>query len=361
LLEVLTTPNYRILCIGETWHGSDARAAFAAFRRLGSSIHVIDENNYVPTRWKTTSGRIIRKVFKPLFVKELMSDSLRLIKGFQPDLLFVFKGMWVHPDLISYCRKQNLPVLNYYPDVSFLAHGRNIPKALPLYSHIFNTKSYGVDDMKTQLGVTNVTFLEPGFDPELHQPVELTNEEHSLYGCDLSFIGTWSPKKETILAHLAEALPALRMRVWGCQWEKSRSHNLSNFIMGDEITGDMYTKAICASSVCLGLLSEARKGSSSGDLITARTFQIPACGTFMLHERNSEVLRYFVEGEDAAFFSTPNELVEKVRYYLERNDERESIATNGRNRSLRDDYAIDGRMKVVLHWLGEYLKRSNGN
>jgi len=360
LLTILTAQSRRILCIGETWYGSDARAAFAALRRLGSSIQVIDENNYVPTHWKSVAGRAIRKLLKPIFISELLHDSQRKIKSFQPDLLFVFKGTWVPPDLINYCRRQSIPVLNYYPDVSFLAHGRIIPRALPLYSHVFNTKSYGVDDMKTQLGVTNITFLEPGFDPDLHQPVKLTHKEQALYGCDVSFIGTWSRKKELILANLSKALPNLRLKVWGCQWENNRSPHLANVIMGDEITGDAYTKAICASSICLGLLSEARKGSSSGDLITARTFQIPACGTFMLHERNPEVLRYFAEGTDAEFFSTPEELAEKVNYYLEHREEREKIAANGRERSLRDEYAIDGRMKVVLRWLDEYLKASNG-
>lgn len=351
--------NPRILCIGETWYGSDARSAFAAFRRLGGSIQVIDENNYVPTHWKSRAGRILRKVFKPLFIRELMSDSIRLLNGFQPDLLFVFKGTWVHPDLISYCRSAGIAAFNYYPDVSFLAHGPNIPKTLPLYSHVFNTKSYGVEDMKVRLGLTNVTFLEPGFDPELHQPVSLSGRERALYNCDVSFIGTWSPKKEKILSALVVSLPMLRLKVWGSQWGNAKSRSLMNFIMGDEITGEEYTKAIRASSICLGLLSEARLGSSSGDLITARTFQIPACGTFMLHERNQEVLRYFAEGLDAAFFETPNELVQQVQYYLQHEDERQRVARNGRDRSIRENYAIDGRMKVVLHSLEKYRNGSN--
>ncbi len=79
---------YRILCIGETWHGSDARAAFAAFRRLGNSVQVIDDNNYVPTRWKSKASKVIRKAFKSLFVKELMLESIRLINSFQPHFLF---------------------------------------------------------------------------------------------------------------------------------------------------------------------------------------------------------------------------------------------------------------------------------
>ncbi|HEY0243222.1 MAG TPA: hypothetical protein VGC52_11230, partial [Gemmatimonadaceae bacterium] len=54
----------RILCIGETWFGSDARSAFAAFRRLGHSTEVIDESLFVPTSWETFPARVLRKVFR---------------------------------------------------------------------------------------------------------------------------------------------------------------------------------------------------------------------------------------------------------------------------------------------------------
>ena len=81
----------------------------------------------------------------------------------------------------------------------------------------------------------------------------------------------------------------------------------------------------------------------------------------MLHERNSEVLRYFEEDRDAAFFNSPDELAQKVRHYLDHPAERELIAANGLDRSLRDGYAIDGRMKVVLDWLGQRLNGSSAH
>lgn len=128
--------------------------------------------------------------------------------------------------------------------------------------------------------------------------------------------------------------------------------------MGTEVTGFEYTKAICGASICLGLLSEQGRGSSSGDLITSRTFQIPACGTFMLHERNDEVLKFFEEGRDAEFFSSPTELAEKIKVYLSDDDRRQKIANNGLQRSQRDGYSADSRMKVVLTWLNQRISNT---
>lgn len=353
--------HFRILCIGETWFGSDARAAFAAFRRLGHSVHVLDENSYVSIQWQSTIAKGLRKVFKPLFVNELKRGAVAFASHFKPDCLFVFKGNWVHPELIEFCRQKNIVAVNYYPDVSFLTHGSYIPRALPLYDRVFTTKSYGVGDMKRELGVHRSDFLPPGYDPELHRPLVLNERDRKRYECDVVFIGTWSPKKEQLLASLCSALPNVRVKIWGCQWNKSHSSVLAKSIMGTEVTGDEYTKAICGASICLGLLSEAGGGASSGDLITARTFQIPACATFMLHERNSEVVDYFQEGKEAAFFGTPEELAETVRYYLEHSAERHKISQAGLTRSLTDEYAIDARMRVVTNWLGEHLKFCNGN
>jgi glycosyltransferase involved in cell wall biosynthesis len=355
------TRLYRILCIGETWFGSDARAAFSALRRLGHSVQVLDETSYFPLQWQSKLGKGIRKLLRPLFVRELADDVYRSIERYRPHCLFVFKGNWVHPEIIERCREQGIATVNYYPDVSFLSHGPYIPRALPLYDHVFSTKSYGLQDMQSNLAVKHVSFLEPGYDPELHRPITLTKEEEVTYGSDVAFIGTWSPKKEAILTSLCHALPDIKVKIWGFQWEKSLDQNLRKAIRGYGISGDEYTKAICGSAICLGLLSEEGKGASSGDLITARTFQIPASGAFMLHERNSEVLGYFEEGKEAAFFGSPEELAHKVSYYLEHPLERQEISRAGLNRSLTDEYAIDARMKVVTLWLGEQLKTATSN
>jgi spore maturation protein CgeB len=121
--------------------------------------------------------------------------------------------------------------------------------------------------------------------------------------------------------------------------------------MGMGVTGEDYVRAICASRIALGLLSEARTGASSGDLITARTFQIPACGAFMLHERNHEVAEYFDEGSAAEFFGSDAELAEKVECYLADEASRVRIAAGGRARSIEGDYSSDARMKHVVWWI----------
>jgi spore maturation protein CgeB len=340
----------RIICVGETWFGSDARASFAALRRLGHSTYGIDESHFVPTEWTTTATRILRKLFRQAMVNDLTAKIAERIGLQRPDAVFVFKGNYVSADALRLIRAAGVLSVNYYPDVSFMTHGPQLPEALPLYDHVFNAKTFGVNDMMAH-GVQSVSFLAPGFDPELHYPIALTDDDHKHFDCDVTFIGTWSPKKELILGELCAALPELDVKIWGNQWEKSATPGLERAIMGVSVTGEDYTRAICAAKISLGLLSEVRKGASSGDLITARTFQIPACGAFMLHERNPEAASCFNEGEEAEFFSGKEELVAKIRRYVADDDARSRIAANGMKRSHESGYSVDSRMKVVADWI----------
>jgi len=115
------------------------------------------------------------------------------------------------------------------------------------------------------------------------------------------------------------------------------------------LVGDSYAKAICAAKINLALLSGKVRGSSRGDETTTRTYEIPACRGFMLHERSPELLELYSEGEEVTCFSSPQELAEKIDYYLVHPEEREAIAGAGHRRCV-PAYSYDNRMEEILRW-----------
>jgi spore maturation protein CgeB len=347
--------SLRIVCIGPTWLGSDARGAFWALRRLGHSVTIIDEFSFVSPLWRSFRGRALRKLFRPLMVRELFLEAKKMADNTRPQGLFVFKGNAVHPKVIQLYKQRGVAAVNFYPDVSFQVHGRYIPQALPLYDHIFTTKSWGIADMQAQLGVKSISFLEHGFDPELHRPLPLNEEDRARYGCDVVFVGAWSPKKEGLLGALKRSLPGAAIKIWGDAWGNARTPEIRSCIQGHGVIADEYVKALRGAAICLGLLSEIRKGASSGDLTTSRTFNIPACGAFMLHERNAESVRYFNEDEEAGFFGSADELMKRVQFYLNHPEKRLVVAQQGRERCLRSGYSMDDRMRKVQEWFSTHL------
>lgn len=346
----------KILCVGPQWRGSNAGALFKAFSRLGYMVDVVDENYYINLSNQFLFTKIIDKIFFHRHCLEFNHAIEESVSLFKPDLVLIYKGAFVLPDSLQRIKKKSL-VVNMYPDVSFRTHGPYLPQTLPLYDWIFTTKTFGIEDLKRELGIACVSFVPHGFDPDIHRPLIATGVLVDEFTCDVSFIGTHSLKKEQYLSALRKSLPDMALSIWGNGWERSQSEILKGSIRHKAVTGDLYAMAIHSSKINLGILSEAVGGASSGDLITSRTFHIPASGGFMLHERTSEVVSYYDEGVESSFFDGEEELVEKVRYYLHHDQEREQIRIKGVQRA-KQEHAIDERAKSILAVL---KKQKGGN
>jgi spore maturation protein CgeB len=335
----------RILCCCSTWQGATDYGWLRAFRRAGHSVHNVPDSEFIPAGWRSPALRLLRRAAAPLLLADYQRALLAAARTLEPDLFFVFKGAYVAPQTVAAIRRLGAVAINVYPDVSFTVHGRLIPKALPLYDWIFTTKSYGVADLARELGVTGASFLPHGFDPETHAPVALDDVETQRFGCDAAFVGTWSPKKEALLRRAKQRLPGLALKIWGQGWDRS---GLSGEAENCAILGREYAKAITAAKINLAILSEARGEASSGDLTTTRSFEIPATGGFMLHERTAEAQVYFAEGRDCAMFGDGDELADKIAYYLDHPQERLALARAGHARCLADGHSADDRASVVI-------------
>jgi glycosyltransferase involved in cell wall biosynthesis len=347
----------RILFVGPYFIGSHAGAMARAFRRAGHVVQVVDPREFIPTVKRSLPLRLLRRGLNPLFVEEFNTQILRDLQAFEPELVVVYKGESVKPASLTAARRAGACLLNVYPDVSIFTHGPWIPKCLPLYDHIFTTKSFGPKDLFGHLRLQNVTFLPHGFDPDVHWLLPPGAKVGEALTSDVSFIGTWSPKKERFLDAVARGVPQANLRIWGSQWEKARSSAVKSCAAGRDIMGIVYAMAIQGSVINIALLSEAWTGASSGDLITSRTFDIPACGGFMLHERTSELLEYFAEGREIGCFSDEKELAEKVSHYLARPAEREQIRVSGHQRCLAEN-SIDVRAAKLLEYFASWPGRS---
>ena len=62
-----------------------------------------------------------------------------------------------------------------------------------------------------------------------------------------------------------------------------------------------------------------------------------------------------LEGEEAAFYESPEELARQVDYYLHHSLERQGVARRGRERCLNGGYSLDSRMQVVSGWFDRAL------
>jgi len=226
----------------------------------------------------------------------------------------------------------------------FARHNRSVfyTRGLKLYDVVFTTKSYNCTPNELpSLGAQRVIFVDKAFDIHAHRPIPVSLNDVEALGGDVGFIGSYERERAESMLYLAKN--GISVRLWGYGWSKLVGYHPNLLIENRSLLGDDYAKGLCATRINLGFLRKM-----SRDLQTDRTMEIPACGAFMLAERTGEHLRLFEEDKEAAYFGSNEELLEKVRYYLDHEDERRRIASAGRKRCLDSGYSHHERLKYML-------------
>lgn len=314
---------------------------------FGHEVVPLDSDPYYRMGGRYLSAFFRRLQWGPNFSK-LHGALVSKADTYKPDIIWVDKGILIGPETLRLIRKiipkihlvhyTNDPLIRYHRSRSFL-------DSIPLYDILFTTKEYELIDYG-RLGARNLKLIGNAYSKNDHRPINPTKIEIEQLGSDISFIGHCEPWYVEQLSPLFEL--NVRLRVWGPGWHKVKK--FKKVYQGDGVYGENYAKAICGSKISIGLLSR-----KAPDNITTRSLEIPACGTFMLAERTQEHLKYFREGDEAEFFEGDKELLEKCRYYLAHEEERERIAAAGRAACLNSRYSYHDRMQEMMEEIEKLL------
>ncbi|WP_444858780.1 CgeB family protein [Sphingosinicella sp.] len=250
-------------------------------------------------------------------------------------LMVTVKGNFMLPETLQELRARGVFTVNYYPDVEFEFGGFD-RRRLHEFDHIVTTKSFQVPYLIDLLGEERVSFVHHGYSPFVHRRVAV-GARQDVFVRDLLYVGNASRHKLEWLLPLAEAFPERNLLVVGNRWrELAQDTALAGSVLGHQLTGDFYAREIGRSRINIALHYGPVSASGWEDLVSTRTFEIPACGGFMLHIENPEVRSLFEAPSEIDTFATPGDLIAKVRYYLDRTDERHAIAARGLARAKRD-------------------------
>jgi hypothetical protein len=81
--------------------------------------------------------------------------------------------------------------------------------------------------------------------------------------------------------------------------------------------------------------------------IPLRVLDIMACGGFVLTNMQTELMEYFIPGEDVAVYEDMKDMIAKVQFYLEHEELRKRIAHNGYLK-VCEMFRFDDRIKYML-------------
>lgn len=345
----------KIIYVGALWYGTTCLQRMQVMQDLGHEIIPVDtEPPYVLNKQRRFFYRVRRKLLGPSDLANANHAIVQSIKNHSVDVLWLDKALTITPATLRIVRQISPKTIIAGYSSDDLAGKHNQSHAflcgLSFYNIYFTSNSYGVRELES-LGVPRAFFVRMAYDSRTHRPVVITEEEKRQIGGKVGFVGDYEIERAQFIFYLAQQ--GIPVRIWGPNWNKKCKLQHPNMkIEGRPLWGDDYQKTICAFNINLGFLRKINR-----DLHTQRSFEIPACGGFMLAERTNEHLVLFEEGKEAEFFDTKEELLEKVRYYLDHEDERKRIALAGRERCLKSGYSYHERIKEMFRVIVE-LKSS---
>lgn len=82
--------------------------------------------------------------------------------------------------------------------------------------------------------------------------------------------------------------------------------------------------------------------------IPLRVMDVLACGGFLLTNYQPEILQYFEDGKDLVVYSDFEDLCNKAEYYLEHEDERQSIAHSGYAK-VKELFSLDKQIDGIIN------------
>ncbi len=296
-----------------------------ALEELGHEHTLVDERRFFEPLQRSLLHKVAYRLLRkhPLTYWAYNREVLRKAEEFRPDVILVTKGAYINPQTLATIKEETGAFLvNYATDDPFnpRVSTRDLVKAIPLYDLYACTKRAIMEDVR-RAGCQNVAFIHFGYEPTLHFPEQpATPEEIERFSSDVVFIGNADEDRIPYFEALAK-LPGLKLHLYGGYWDHYPS--LRQYHRGFALGRD-YRLALGGAKIAVCLVRRANR-----DGHCMRTFEIPACGAFMLAERTEEHLELFEEGKEAAYFESSGELVDKVRYYLQHGEERQHIAEAG--------------------------------
>ncbi len=346
----------RILFIGYLSWGATSDYRMRALWRTVDHVCAIDLCEYTGEYiFRSFIERVeLRLGWSPKKSK-LRDRIVREVHRFRPDLVWLEQCSLIDAQTIAAIREiHQCTVIHYTPD-SLRAPGMTTPAflgSIRSFDAMITTKHPEVD-IYYGLGAKRVLFTHQGYEPCVHYPRELTAAESTYYGCDLAFAGQCMGQRRHTIEHLARRVD-YRFLVYGRQWKASDPEVANRIEYRPWVFAEEYAKAICGAKITLCFLNR-----NVGDTHTTRTFEIPACGSLMIAERTPQQLDLFAEDEEAVYFDSPEELTEKVEFYLRNESVRQKIAWAGQARSVRGNYTWQSRVGELLKQLGFELPVTN--
>ncbi|MDO8557213.1 MAG: glycosyltransferase [Candidatus Jorgensenbacteria bacterium] len=336
----------KVIIVGKGARGGVESFILKAFIQSGVETKFLDSDKYFAQSVFNRIFNKIRRTPKYWGVKSFNDAVIKEAEEFTPDFILFFKPVLILPSTLVKL-KAVTKTFSWYPDYipTKKSASTYFFDSIPLYDCHLSFNFANVEELK-KLGAKRSLFLPCAADLDCHGPVAASDEEKKELGADIVFMGTYANEKR---AEYLERLckDGYDIKIYGDGWEKHPKNSClrqKNCIQFKALYCKDMSKVLNSSKISLSFVREYNKKVVT---FCCRIYEIPASGGFMLHQRALKTDEVFKEGEEAAFFSSYEEMREKIDFYLKNEELRKKIVQKGKERVLRE-YLFIHRVQSII-------------
>ena len=346
-----TLKHLRVLLITSLTPNQFGVYRLDALRRLGlEHVAAFDQDNYGAPG---ILGKVQFRLQMGPEVSRFNRDLLTVALQERVQIAIFDKALQLRPETLRRLRQSGIFCIDFVIDDPL--GPRNDPgwrlyrRTVPGFDLTGVQRDVNLEEYR-KAGAREVVRIQTSFEPSVHfaapEPLDDARRNRSV-----SFIGTPYDDRGDFLTRLWRAGVPVDVSGSRPHWQAAFSSDAfaAIFRVG-ELKGDAYREAIRRSRINLAFVTHSNR-----DEVAHKSFEITACGGFLLAERTPEHMACFREDEEAVFFSDFDECRAKIERYLNDEPARAAIAAAGQRRAWTSGYDNDSVLRRLLGRAAELL------
>lgn len=302
-------------------------------------------------------------------IEGMNKKLLELVIEKKPDLCFFrISGEAIRKKTVGeITHKLKIPTLNWFCDDQWRFSTFSKYWA-PYFTWVVTTDFKAIEKYH-KIGYKNVIKSQWSCNHFLYKPLNLPK----IY--DVTFVGQNYGERKIIIDKLRKA--GIKVECWGNGWPNGRvSFEKMVEIFSQSKINLNFTRCSCSQNLFRSVVgiffAKVKEGKiikikmvsprfwihrlktnfgNTKNQIKGRNFEIPGCGTFLLTDDADNLRDYYQDGKEIVIFKDIKDLVQKIKYYLEHEKEREAIARAGYNRTIKD-HTDEKRFNDIFEIIG---------
>ncbi len=301
----------KILLLGAFGPGALEHYYLRGFAKLGINCDTFDiTDQYYTAIGKSFFSKAVNKIYPAWFFNSINSSLFGWLRGKKYDVIIVFKGHTLFPSTIERLKEYGDFLNCYNPDHPFIYYSagsgnKNVSDSIRHYDLYLSYSKNIADALRERFGVLS-SVLPFGYDEEAPPanpaPAEVVNK--------FLLIGAYDKERSEMI----ELLQTEKLAIYGDDKWAHRTGGGSRsrkFYANKSLYGQQYVDAIAGGA---GVFNFLRTQNISEGSHNMRTFEVPGYGGLMISQRTPEQESFFEDNKEAIYFSTMNELNDKIHF-----------------------------------------------